>query len=65
MIECKAEEFSQKTLRQVAGYNVIVKALFLCIACKNKVRTYWQEKDSFQSVDFIPSFEELMSAIPK
>lgn len=65
MIECKAEEFSEKVFRQVAGYNMIVKAPFLAIANHDKIRIYWQEKDAFKSVGFLPSFAELVKAIKK
>jgi hypothetical protein len=62
LVECKAEEMTEKALQQAAGYNQIVKARFLAVASKGKIKTFWQEQQILKSVDFLPSYKELLQA---
>lgn len=61
LIECKAEE--EDALGQVMGYNMTVKAPFLCIAAGKSVATYWWQAGKMQSVPFLPRYEELMPGL--
>jgi hypothetical protein len=59
LIECKAEMLNEKALRQVFGYNEMIRAPFLSLAWGSEVKTIWKEKEDFASVPFLPKFQEL------
>jgi len=65
MIECKACYLDKKTIEQVLGYNYYVKAYFVAIANENEIITFWYnvEKKKYNSVNFLPSYNQLIKAI--
>lgn len=65
MIECKAKSFNKSVEEQVIGYNHYVNAFFLCIANHDKIKTMWYDKkqNKYLSVDFLPSYIELLNAV--
>ena len=58
LIECKAAP-EKGALRQVLGYNEIIKAPFVGVAYSGAFRLFWREKEDLSSVDFLPTYEEL------
>jgi hypothetical protein len=65
MIECKACNLTRKTIDQVLGYNYFVGSYFIGIANKKKIITFWYnlKKRKYNSVDFLPSYDQLLEAI--
>ncbi len=59
LVECKAGEIDEAAENQAVGYNAIVKAPFICLACPSGLKTFWQERGGIASVPFLPSYIEL------
>lgn len=65
LIECKAVPLNAKVLQQVAGYNLYMKAPFVCVANLSEVKTGWLDRKSgnYQYIDTLPSYEKLLKAV--
>ena len=65
MIECKACKLTEKTIDQVLGYNHYVEAYFVAIANGSKIITFWYDikEKKYNSINFLPSFEQLIKAV--
>ena len=65
VVECKAHSFSQKVIEQAVGYNYEIGAYFIAIANADMVKTLWydQKQGKYCSVDYLPSYEQLLKAI--
>lgn len=65
MIECKAVPLTHKVIEQVAGYNHFISACFIAVANEQEVKMLWYEKDKkeYQSIDFIPSYQQLLATL--
>lgn len=65
LIECKAVELTQGALDQLIGYNYHVKSYFLSLANDQLIKTIWYDEKlkEFKSVDFLPSYKQLLMAI--
>lgn len=59
LVECKAVELSEAAQNQAVGYNAVIKAPFICLACPTGVKTLWHEGGRIASVPFLPKFIEL------
>lgn len=59
LVECKAVELSEAAQNQALGYNDVIQAPFICVACPTGVKTLWQEGGRIASVPFLPTFTEL------
>ncbi len=59
IVVCKAEEEYFPAEQQVFGYNEVVLALFLCIICGTRAKTFWKEPNGIGSVPFLPTYEQL------
>lgn len=67
LIECKAGHWNQKAKEQVLGYNESVGAYFVAVAGCAQTQTLWfnSKKQCYDSVDFLPSYEELNDSVKK
>ncbi len=65
IIECKAHPLSQKVIEQVVGYNHEIGAYFIAVANADMVKTLWYDakQGRHSSVDYLPSYEQLLKAI--
>jgi hypothetical protein len=65
MIECKACKLTEKTVDQVLGYNHFVESYFVGIASEKEIVIYWynQKKKDYYSINFLPSYNQLISAV--
>lgn len=64
IIECKAITITQQVLRQVEGYNAIVKAYYFAVANETKVYTCWKnEMGQTKKVDYLPTYPTLLEAV--
>ena len=63
LIECKAH-WIKKATDQVLGYNESVGACFVATAGCEQIQTLWYNgaKMCYESVDFLPSYQELKSS---
>jgi hypothetical protein len=59
LVECKAGALDEAAVRQVLGYNDVVKAPFISLANAKEIRTLWHEQGRIGSVPFLPSFKDL------
>ena len=61
LVECKAENISQKAIDQVIGYNHYVKAFFICVSTPSATQTGWYNKNenAYTFIDYLPSYKEL------
>jgi hypothetical protein len=60
LMECKAEAIDAAAQRQVLGYNDSVGAPFVCLVNATQAKTLWIERGGIASVDFLPSYAQLM-----
>lgn len=60
IIEFKSEDQHLAPEKQVAGYNFYLDAPFWAVIQGEKVHTFWKEHDKIQSVNFLPSFPQLL-----
>lgn len=67
LVECKAVPLTSKVLNQVVGYNHHLQAYFIAVANETEIRTGWYDKatNSYQFIDFLPSYEELMKRVSR
>jgi hypothetical protein len=67
VIECKSLVLTSQALEQVKGYNFYLNAPFWAIANSEEIRTFWynesQKRD--ESVNFLPSYDQLIKAVKK
>lgn len=65
LIECKAEEWTEKAISQVLGYNHYLGALYIALADSVKVRTgkYDPTTQSYTFAETLPSFHELAQTV--
>lgn len=60
LIECKADQVTEKGMRQAEGYNQSIGAPFLCIASADAIKTFWYENGKIVSVPFLPKYADLL-----
>lgn len=67
IVECKAVKLSDRVVNQVSGYNHFVRACFIAIVNATEIRTGWydRQKGSYAFVNYMPSYEELISSIQR
>ncbi len=67
MIECKAHKLTKEVIEQVVGYNHFVKAYFVAVVNQSEIKTLWynDKKEIYDSIDFLPPYEQLMNSIKK
>jgi hypothetical protein len=65
LVECKAEEANEVAENQALGYNSMLAAPFICIACRTGVKTLWQEKGKTVLIPFLPPYDQLLYAFSK
>lgn len=65
LIECKAIPIQEKMLAQVWGYNTYIKAPFVALIDKQKLRMEWEENGERKYCSFIPTYQELCKAYRK
>jgi len=65
VIECKREKLTQSALDQVLGYNHYIRAFYIAIASPDELKTFWYSRldGEYKSVDFLPSYKELLNSI--
>lgn len=59
LVECKAGAINEAAQQQAIGYNEKIGAPFLCIVGATEVKTIWWEGGRWQSVPFLPSYQQL------
>ena len=59
LVECKVGPLNAAAIRQVFGYNEVLKAPFICLANAKEILTLWHERGKIVSVPFLPVFKEL------
>lgn len=67
MIECKAIKLNKAAIDQVIGYNHYVNSYFIAVANADEIKTFWYNaKDKkYQSIDFLPPYQQLINAVKK
>lgn len=66
LIECKAVNITEKTIRQLIGYNWYLKAPFIAVVNSKEVRFGYldKNKNSFHFSQHIPAFRDLLNMLP-
>ena len=67
LVECKAVALTENVVQQVVGYNHFIRSYFVAIANEEKIQTicYDRKKKENISIDFLPSFNEILLAAKK
>lgn len=63
IVECKKEALEKGAIEQVLGYNDLIKAFFVAIANGREVKTFWYEGEEIVSVNFLPTYRQLINAV--
>ena len=65
IVECKACRLTEETEKQVVGYNHFVGSYFVAIAAEGQIKTFWysEKLKKYDSVDFLPSYKQLLAAL--
>ncbi len=65
LIECKALDLSEKSFRQVIGYNYYVKAPFVAVACESAILmgVFNPKTSSYDFMDGLLRFQDLERAL--
>lgn len=65
IVECKAIKLAPAIMNQIVGYNHFIGSCFIAIVNQEEMRTGWydREKKDYSFVDFLPSYQELISSI--
>jgi hypothetical protein len=63
LIECKATPLTEATIRQVIGYNHVVKAYFVAIANAEEIRLFVPKKEGLETLLYLPPYEQLLRSI--
>lgn len=64
LIECKAVPISAKELRQVIGYNHLLKASFIALVNQTEKKLGWFDPhlSDYKFVNYFPTYAELMNS---
>jgi hypothetical protein len=62
VIECKAH-LTKAAIDQLLGYNYYIKSFFITIADDKTIKTFWLNKKTYESIDFLPPYNQLLEAI--
>lgn len=67
IIECKAVPISSKDLRQVIGYNHLLKASFIALINQTEQKLGWFDTQiaGYKFVNYFPTYSELINSIPR
>ena len=66
VVECKAKKLTEDAIEQVLGYNYFIKAFFVAIANKDKIKTFFYDnKKKMSFVNFLPTYDQLIDAVKK
>lgn len=62
VVECKAVKLTAGVIKQVVGYNHIVKADFVAIVNQEEIRTGWYDSaiGDYKFVNYLPLFDDLL-----
>ncbi len=65
VIECKAVPISSKELRQIIGYNHILKVPFIGLVNQNEKRLGWFDSilQDYKFINYFPKFNELVKSV--
>lgn len=65
LMECKATLQDKSAESQVIGYNYYVRAPFVAVSGAEGEKMLWPDKKtrSYRSVDFLPSYSELINSL--
>ncbi|OGN55534.1 MAG: hypothetical protein A3D96_04200 [Chlamydiae bacterium RIFCSPHIGHO2_12_FULL_44_59] len=59
LVECKATALDTKAAMQAFGYKGLLEAPFVTLIGPEEIMTYWQGKEGYEAVPFLPSHKEL------
>ncbi len=59
LVECKAVRSKGAALRQLMGYNDVIKAPFLCVIEGLVATTFWFEEKKLAQCPFLPTYAQL------
>lgn len=64
LVECKAVPITQKTLRQVVGYNYYLQAYFIAVANEREIQTGWYDstQKDYSFINRLPKYSELLTS---
>lgn len=65
VIEFKAKDQAAAPQKQVEGYNYYLKAPFWAVIQGESIETFWFENGKVQSINFLPSFSQLLQKLSK
>ncbi len=60
IIECKAALLAGSALEQVIGYNYFCEAPYVAVADERSVRLSWFGVNGWESIDFLPHYQDLL-----
>lgn len=65
LIECKAVKITSKELRQVIGYNRLVKASFIALVNQKEEKLGWFDAQilDYKFIDYFPNYHELINSL--
>lgn len=65
LIECKAVNITARELRQVIGYNHLIKASFIALANQTERKLGWYDTTlkNYKFVNYFPNYSELTRSI--
>jgi hypothetical protein len=61
-IECKAVPLTARVINQVVGYNHYIRARYIAVVNREKMRTGWYDPDKgeYAFVDYLPAYASLI-----
>lgn len=60
IIECKAVPITGSALEQVIGYNYFCEAPYVAVANEQSIRLSWLGDNGWESIDFLPHYQDLL-----